>query len=73
MHVVGHACVCVRVQAKVNQAAEQVVRDAMEEARRAGLGEDEVKLAGERAATDFKAENELLKKSVNSDGDAQSR
>ncbi|GIL44687.1 hypothetical protein Vafri_2212 [Volvox africanus] len=59
--------------AKVNQQTEVVVREAMEEARRAGHSEDEIRVIGERAAAEYKAESDLLRRSRTMSGDAQAR
>ncbi|KXZ56213.1 hypothetical protein GPECTOR_1g185 [Gonium pectorale] len=59
--------------AKVNQQTEMVVREAMEEARRAGHSEDEIRIIGERAAAEFKSESDLLRRSRTMSGDAQAR
>eukprot|EP00983_Pelagomonas_calceolata_P093851 1157822-Pelagomonas_calceolata.AAC.9 len=45
----------------------------MQEAIRGGATDEEIRAAGERAALEFRQESELIKRSKNMQGDAQTR
>ncbi len=71
----AHLCVCVCVRVCVCVCAQwcTALQNGNTHARAGGATDEEIRAAGERAALEFRQESELIKRSKNMQGDAQTR